>query len=183
MKAMPETLAFGQHLELGRPFQEAVLVLDAHKPGRAGFHRRLCLPQLGRREVGTPDLAYLALGDQVGQGAESIAYRCSRVGHVQLVEVDIIGPQAPQAGFQSAFHVGRSGPALPLVQSGAELGRYQHVGAVLAQRPAQELLAFGAPVNVGGVEQVDTGIEGGLHYGGALAFVNATTKVVAAQAD
>ena len=88
------------------------------------------------------------------------------VGGVQLVEVDVVGPQAPQAVLEGLADVGGLGAFVLGVDLHAELGGEHDLVAARAQGAAQELLALGAAVDVGGVEEGDAGVEGGVHHRG-----------------
>ena len=81
------------------------------------------------------------------------------IGLVELVEVDAVGLQPAQAVLDRAPHVLGPGAAPLLVDGHAELGREHHLVAAPGQRAAEKLLAAGAAVDVGGVEEVDAGVE------------------------
>ncbi len=98
-----------------------------------------------------------------------------------LVEVDVVGAQAAQAGVGGPPHVFRPG-ALPAIRHlHAEFGGYNHTGATGAQRAAQEFLAAPFAVHVGGVEKIDAGVERGLHHPGGGFGVDAPAEIIAAQ--
>ena len=81
---------------------------------------------------------------------------------------------------------GRSPASAPVRSASighAELGGDHHLVAALAQRPAQELLALGAAVDVGGVEEGDAGVEGGVRPRRRGVLVDPAAEVVAAQPD
>jgi hypothetical protein len=65
----------------------------------------------------------------------------------------------------------------------AELRRDHHLAAPVAERLADEPLAVAVAVDVGRVEEGDTGVEGGLDDGRGRAPVEPPTEVVAAEPD
>ena len=86
------------------------------------------------------------------------------VGEVQLVQVDAVGAEPPQAVFARArlMYAARRAALALLVDRSAELRRDQRLVAPRAERAAEELLAQRAAVDVGGVEQRDAGVERGV---------------------
>ena len=123
------------------------------KPGRAVGRGRRRLLEHGAREVGAAELADLALGHQLAQGAQRLGDRRLRVGEVQLVEVDAVGAEAGQAVLDRRAHVGRRRAALVPLVGRAELGGQHDLVAPCAQGGAEIRLALGAPVDVRRVEE------------------------------
>ena len=121
--------------------------------------------------------------DQLGQGAQRLGHRGLLVRRVQLVEVDVVGAQPLQAVLEGGADVGRRGPALVPLVGDAELGGQHDLVAPGPERGAEVGLALGAPVDVGGVEEGDAGIERGTHDGVGLLATDAHAEVVAAQPD
>ena len=96
----PEPLAGGAEFSFGGPVDEVVLHL--------GGDRCLQAPVVGDPQglgdlpggmVGQADVADLALPDQVVVDREGLLQRRVRVGVVGVVEVDVVGLQAAQAGL------------------------------------------------------------------------------------
>jgi len=85
---------------------------------------------------------------------------------VDLVEVDVVGAQPRQAGIDLLQDrcAGEPGTVGAGPHPAVDLGGQHDVlaGGVLPQRPAGELLARALGVDVGGVEEVDPGVERGL---------------------
>ena len=102
---------------------------------------------------------------------------------MELVQVHVVGPEPAQAVLQGLFHVRRRRPFSVVVQGAAELGADDHLWAAFADRPAEVLLAAGASVDIGGVEEVDAGIERRRNYLRARRLVQSAPEVVAAEAD
>ncbi len=104
-------------------------------------------------------------------GAHEVVERRQRVldvgpgvGSVHLVEVDVVGAEAAQrvldlAGDPAAAVAGavRSLPHRPV-----ELRRQHHVVATSGERLADDRLGLAARVHVGGVDEVDPGVEGAM---------------------
>ena len=114
-----------------------------------------------RGRLAQPDVADLALGDELGQRADGLLDRRARVDAVLVVEVDVVGAQAlaasasierrtfsgePSMTRRSGWSVGRR-PADP------ELRRDRHLVAAPGERPAEQLLVRVRAVDLGGVEE------------------------------
>jgi hypothetical protein len=67
------------------------------------------LIKLGGRKIRTPDLAHLAGLDQVCKRGQGVADRGRWVRSMELVEVDVVSPEAAQAVLQGTLHVLRGG--------------------------------------------------------------------------
>ena len=65
----------------------------------------------------------------------------------------------------------------------AELRRDDGVLAARAERLSEKALAFGPAVHVGGVEEIDAGVERGVHHIGRSLLVDRHAEVVAADSD
>ena len=74
-------------------------------------------------------------------------------------------------------------PVRVVVDRTAELRRDQRLVPARPQRPAEVLLAQRAAVDVGGVEQCDAGVEGGVYDRFARGLIDAPTEVVASESD
>ena len=70
-----------------------------------------------------------------------------------------------------------------VVDRRAELGGDHRLVASGAEGTAEELLALGTAVDVGGVEEVDPGVERGADHGAGRGVVDPHAEVVAADAD
>ena len=92
-------------------------------------------------------------------------------------------PSRRRLSSQARLDVLRPRAFALLVHRHAELRRDDRPTASFGERAAEELLALGRAVDVGGVEEVDAGIERGVDdaLGGGL--VDAHPEVVAAEAD
>ena len=86
--------------------QQAVFVLHADEPCRTRLRRPLGFVELVRGKVRTAALADLASLDQAVHRAKRIGNRHTRIGLMQLVEIDVIGAKALQAPFASGQRAG-----------------------------------------------------------------------------
>jgi hypothetical protein len=115
---------------------------------------------------GRADIAGLAGLHDVGQGLQGLLDRRLIVEAVDLVEVHIVGPQALQAGVDAGHDV-LARQALVVgagTHRAVDLGGDHHLFALgeFLQRPAGDLLGGPLRVDVGGVEEVDPVLDGGL---------------------
>ena len=109
-----------------------------------------------------PEVADLPLVDQIGERAERLVDVGVRVGAVDLVEVDPIRVQAPQGVLDAPDDAapGSASPAEVIAHREADLGRQHDVLALAAgQGLADDLLGLTGGVDVGGVDEVDAGVE------------------------
>jgi len=113
--------------------------------------------------VDAPKIADLPRPHEVCQRVDRLLELGVRIVAVELVEVDPVGAQAPEAVLD-----GEDDPAAraaPLVRVGAhrrrELGRDDHAVAPSRERLPQDLLGLAGGVRIGGLDEVDAGVEGG----------------------
>jgi hypothetical protein len=100
---------------------------------------------------------------------------------VQVVEVDMVGAQP----FERAGDRGAHGPCTP-VSDGApppELRREDDLLATPLEDLAEEALAVAAAVRLGRVEEADARVDRGIDDGASRFEVDASTEVVASEAD
>ncbi len=121
---------------------------------------RVSPAQRGRAGLGEAEVAHLAGADEIGHGPDDLLDRHRRVHPVLVEQVDPIGPEPLQRGFDDLPDMLRAAveagdPALG-IDPEAELGR-QHdpVPPVAGQAAAQQLLVGIGPVDLGGVDQRD----------------------------
>ena len=127
----------------------------------AALSHPLGLDDVGGGHRRVADGADLAAADQVGQGRQRFLDVGVRIGSVDLVEVNPVGLQAPQRvldlGHDPAPRVA------PLVRVIAhrpiDLGREHDVVAAALERLADDHLGLTGRVAVGGVHEVDPGIQ------------------------
>src|SRR6266508_4189400 len=114
-------------------------------------------PGEGRR----PEVTDLAQTLEVGQRTEGLLDVRVRLGSVDLVQVDVVRAQAPEA----VLHLARDPdpgvaplvPARPHVA--VDLGRQDDLLAAALQRPPDELLGLAGRVHVRRVDEVDTAVD------------------------
>ena len=109
----------------------------------------------------------LVQSDQVIEGAQGFLLRMRQRRAVELVKVNVVGLQASQGLVHRAADV--DGRQLRVVRQLAhlaeDLGGHHHAVArhlQVAQRLAGDALRQAAGIDVGGVHEVDAGIEHGI---------------------
>ena len=100
---------------------------------------------------------------------------------MDLIQVDMIRPQASQAVFGGLANVRGLGALFAFGHLHAELGGDQDLVAPALQRASQEFLALPAAVNIGGVEKVDPGFDRGRNHGRRALGVDTPAEVVASE--
>ena len=130
------------------------------RPRRSATH---CASTIGsRRERRGADVADLARRDEVGQRAERLVDVGVGLGAVDLVEVDPVGAEPAQAVLDLAHDpAARVAELVRVVAHRAVDLRGEHdvVAPAAGQRLADDLLGLAARVDVGGVDEVDAGVE------------------------
>ena len=122
----------------------------------------LRLDDLAARERGGADVADLALVHEVAERRQRLLDVGARIGAVDLVEVDPVGAQPPQRVLDRAHDPAARAALLVgvLAHRAVELGGEDDVVAPAAgERLADDLLGLALPVDVGGVDEVDPGVE------------------------
>ena len=166
--------------------QQVEVVLRAHEPGEAVLLRDgLGVVDLLAGEVGVADLAHLPVAHEAVESSERLLDRHVGIGPVLLVQIDAVGAEAPQAPFDRFGDPAAAGAGVArvVVDRGDELGGDDDLVAPAGERFAEVLLRAGPAVDVGGVEEVDPGVESGVDDSGAALLVDAHPEVVAAQPD
>jgi hypothetical protein len=101
-------------------------------------------------------VADLALGDELGQCADSVLDRGVGVDAVLLVQVDVAGAEAPQGTVDRGADVGRAAVEDPGAAAGvgdhAELGCHHDLVAAAFDGAAEEFLVGVRAVDLGGVQ-------------------------------
>jgi hypothetical protein len=129
---------------------------------RANLLERRHLAGVVVRDADEPDLA---LADELVERLRGCADRRGRVGPVDLVDVNVVGAEGSEAGFEVAAQSCRAAVAdgLAAVLAKAALcGDHDRLAGrsdLRSQRLPQELLRGAEPVGVGGVEQRDSEVE------------------------
>ena len=101
----------------------------------------------GGAGLGQADVADLALGDQLGQGADGVLDGGLRVDPVLVVQVDVVGAEPLQRPLDCGADVRRAAVedagAATGVRDDAELRRQHHLVAAALDGPADQLLVGG----------------------------------------
>ena len=174
---MPSSRSVGRISSSGSRDQHRVLGLQ----GRDRVHG-VGPADGGRRRLGQPEVAHLALRHQLGHGPDRLLDRRVGVDPVLVVEVDVVDAEPRQRAVAGLAHV--LGPAVDGalgrvvgVAHDAELGGDDRLVAAPGQRLADEHLVGVRPVHVGGVEEGDPELEGPVDGGGRLGVVRRPVEV------
>ncbi|CAM5268324.1 hypothetical protein SCALM49S_05047 [Streptomyces californicus] len=144
------------------------------------------LAQFRSGHLAQPQLLDLALLDQLRQRADRLGERDGRVSAVHVVEVDDVGAQPAQArldGGPDVRGVVADAPVVGVV--GADEGELGGEGDLVPVGPderGEELLVGPAPVGVGGVEERDARLQGGVEGVAGGAFVGVAVELAHAHA-
>jgi hypothetical protein len=124
--------------------------------------------------VGQTDVADLALLLQPDQSADRVFERHVRVAPMELIQGDMVQPQASQAALASLPQMFRSAVGMPLSGAGAyesTLGRDDQILRVRMERLGDELLAHVRAVGVRSVDEVDPELDGSAQHSAGLVSV------------
>ena len=181
-ESYPKPLTCLQHALFRLTVHQAVLVLYAHESGTA-LRGLVGSVQLARRKVRTADLTDLTRRDELGERTERVLDRHARIRLVKLVEIDIVGIQAPEAVFDGSSHVVGVCASALVVELPSELGRYDDFAAQFSQTAANEYFTIRAAIGIRGVEEIDARVERGVDDVARARLVEAAAEIVAAETD
>ena len=142
-------------------------VLALHRADRVD---RVGAPQRCRRALRESEEAHFAGLDQAGHGTDGLFDRRRGIDTVLIVEVDDVGAETPEARVAGRAHVLRASVdaiAGPFAHS-AELGCKDDSLAIGAEYLAEEALVVPRPVNVRGVEEIHSQLQGAPQHGARL---------------
>jgi len=177
--------AFGQYFGFGCAAQQAVFVLHADETrARAGrmVHGALRFAKSLRREIGAADLAHFPFAHEFVQRAQRFRDRRAGIGLMELIQVDVVRAQSAQAVLGGLANVLRLRAMARLIELHAELAGNDGFTPPASEGTAEILLAVAFIVDVGGVEEIDAGVERGLHDAAGLDGIDAPSEVIATQA-
>ena len=176
-------LADRQQVTLDRAHEDRVgRLLAAEALTAAALGRPLRLDDQVGREGGRADGPHLALVDEVRERAERLVDVGRVVRPVHLVEVDPVGAETAQAVLARADDVAPAG-AVRVRRPGWDrtgpsatgkwhfVARMTSVATTAGQRLGDDLLALAGGVDVGGVDEVDAGVERPVDDGDAVVVV------------
>ena len=160
----PEGLGRRQDVPLDAPDEDGVRGLLGHEAlASPSLGHPLGLHDLLGREGGTAEGADLAGMDQIAEGPEGLVHVDRLVGPVDLVQVDVVDAQAPQA----LLALGDDPPPRVPLGVGVVAHRRVHLGGQhhtrpvhLGQRLPHDHLRLAGRVDVGRVDEVDAAVEG-----------------------
>jgi len=140
------------------------------------------LRELLRREVRAPDRTHLARRDELVENPERLGNRCLGIGLVQVVEIDVIRSQSLERTVNCLPNALRR--AVSAIGAPTELGRkHDSVSAFLEDLSKEALASVVDPVQLGGIEERDSGVERGIDDESCCVEIDPATKVVAAEPD
>ena len=98
---------------------------------------------------------------QIIQRAQNFFDRRQRVESVQVINVDVIGAEPPQAGFASLNQMvaRRSHIVRPLAHAEGRLGGDQDLVATSVDGLAEDRFRQAVRIDIGGIEQIDARVE------------------------
>jgi hypothetical protein len=183
-----ELAASGQDLVFDAAVEEVVGRLFADETGEAApVGYPVALHQLPGGEGRRADVPDLALADEVIEGVQRLLDGGLLLGPVDLVEVNVVRLQAPQTGLHLLEDVlPVVAPVVrPVPHAAVHLGRQDHplapaAGEGLAHR---HLRCAAVGVDVGGVEEIDARVQGGVHDADGLVLRGASPEHHAAQTE
>ena len=131
------------------------------------------------------DVADLAGAHEIGQRAQRLVDRDVRTGPVDLVEVDVVGAEAPQRRVARAQDVQARVALIVRAETGppVDLGAEDHLVAAAGQRLADDALRIARVVDVGGIDEVDARVQRGVDDPDRVGLVRASAEVHRAEAQ
>ncbi len=131
------------------------------------------LDQVGGRERRGAPHADLPRADEIGQRVDRLADVGRWVGPVDLIQVDVVGAEAAQAALDRRPDPAPRVAAMVrvVVHRVVELRGEHHVVAATGESPTDDLLALAVRVHVGGVDEVDPGIDGAIDQTDAVVVI------------
>src|SRR5205085_8251310 len=138
------------------------------------------------RQSRAGDVTDLALMHEVVERAQGLLDRAARIFDVLIIEVDVIGIEAPKAGLDRGHDVAAGSalqPSIP-VHRPSEFRRQHDLVAMPRQRAAEKFLRAALyPVRIGAVEKGDADIERLVDDRPRRRLVAAPAEIVAAEPD
>ena len=123
---------------------------------------------------------------QIVERAQRLLDRRCRIGPVQLIEIDPVGLEPPQAGLDRLHDIAprRASQLAGIVHRQAEFGRQHDVLAPRPEHLSQDLLgaAFVA-VDIGGVDQRDAEIERLIDHPARVLQIDPAAEIIGAKTD
>src|ERR1700739_5022946 len=123
-------------------------------------------------KIGAGDVADFAAANEGVERFESFFDGSELVEAVHVVDVDVIGVEAAEAGFGGADDViaGGTGVVWPLAETKRGFGGNEKILALAVDGLAEDFLGEAVGINIGSVEEIDASFETDINQ--ALRFVN-----------
>ena len=145
-------------------------------------------------EIRNRPVANFAAGDQLGAGGDREFQRSFGIGGMEIEEVQVVGAQALEAALAFAQQMGAAQPAVfgPGADGVAGLGGQHGALSPPAQRQAYIFLRHAAGraqgagiafVHIGGVDKVDSEVQGSVDDGASLSFTHGGAEGHSAQTE
>ncbi len=99
---------------------------------------------------------------------------------MELIEIDVIRAQAPQAVLGRLSDVLAACAMTRFIELRTELGGNDGFVTPTRERAAEILLATTAIIDIRGIKEIDSGVERSLHDASGLRGIDATSEVIAA---
>src|SRR5271168_4023083 len=109
------------------------------------------------RKIGARDITHFSALHEIVERAENFFRRSKSVKAVQMINVDVVGPQPPQARLASLDQMVPRRAEIVRSRGHAKrrLARDQNIGASPTNRFAEDLLRDAVGIHIGCVKQVD----------------------------
>src|SRR6266576_3750779 len=124
-------------------------------------------------EIRAGNVTHLSTFNQVVESAQDFIGWSESVESVEMVDVNVVGTQAAQAGFAGLQQVMPRGSQIvgPFAHPEGGLGGNQYILTAPLNGLAQNLLGQSFRVNVGGVKKIDAGLQADGDEAASLGYV------------
>jgi hypothetical protein len=121
---------------------------------------------------------------QVIQGAQGLFHRRPLVDGMDLIQVEVVGAEPPQARLARLDDVVARGAQVvrPVTHRTVQLGGQQDLAAARPDRLAEDLLGQARGVDIRGIEEIDPALEADVHHPRCLVDSDRAHAGVAARA-
>jgi hypothetical protein len=117
------------------------------------------------------------------EGAKRVGDRDRRIRLMQLIQVDAIGPEPSEAILEGLPHVLGACPLSLRIDPHAELRGDNRGVTAGRQRASEKDFALGCSIDIGGIKESHTGVEGRVNHPRACLGIDPHAEVVATEAN